>query len=79
MSLVSGTIERQCKFFVMRKKRLCRMTVKPGRQYCGEHEPNPKTDDDQVIRHYSIIYFNYHVFNNTVNRSEDNYSNTFFF
>ncbi|KAM3955457.1 tRNA:m(4)X modification enzyme TRM13 homolog [Aphomia sociella] len=35
----------QCQFFVIRKKRLCRMTVRPGRQYCGEHEPKPKTED----------------------------------
>ncbi|CAB3246955.1 unnamed protein product [Arctia plantaginis] len=39
--------EPQCQFFVVRKKRLCRMTVKPGRQYCGEHEPLPKTADGQ--------------------------------
>ncbi|XP_013197272.2 LOW QUALITY PROTEIN: tRNA:m(4)X modification enzyme TRM13 homolog [Amyelois transitella] len=38
----------QCQFFVMRKKRLCRMTVRPGRQYCGEHEPQPKTDDGEI-------------------------------
>ncbi|XP_059062379.1 tRNA:m(4)X modification enzyme TRM13 homolog [Achroia grisella] len=35
----------QCQFFVLRKKRLCRMTVRPGRQYCGEHEPQPTTED----------------------------------
>jgi tRNA:m4X modification enzyme len=28
----------QCKFFVIRKKRLCKMTVKKGKNYCGEHE-----------------------------------------
>ncbi|KAJ2941120.1 hypothetical protein O0L34_g10356 [Tuta absoluta] len=37
----------QCHYFVVRKKRLCRMTVRPGRDYCGEHEPKPKTDDGQ--------------------------------
>ncbi|XP_057334873.1 tRNA:m(4)X modification enzyme TRM13 homolog [Microplitis mediator] len=26
-----------CKFFVQRKKRFCRMTVKKGHKYCGEH------------------------------------------
>ncbi|KAG8038334.1 hypothetical protein G9C98_006661 [Cotesia typhae] len=26
-----------CKFFVERKKRFCRMTVKKGNEYCGEH------------------------------------------
>ncbi|XP_045453567.1 tRNA:m(4)X modification enzyme TRM13 homolog [Melitaea cinxia] len=35
----------QCQYYVMRKKRLCRMTVRPGRQYCGEHEPQPRTED----------------------------------
>ncbi|XP_072945447.1 tRNA:m(4)X modification enzyme TRM13 homolog [Epargyreus clarus] len=34
----------QCQFFVIRKKRLCRMTVRPGRNYCGEHEPEPKPE-----------------------------------
>lgn len=38
----------QCQYFVVRKKRLCRMTVKPGRHYCGEHEPQPKTNDDKA-------------------------------
>ncbi|OWR45001.1 putative coiled-coil domain-containing protein 76 [Danaus plexippus plexippus] len=38
----------QCRFFVQRKKRLCRMTVKPGRNYCGEHEPEPKAEDGKA-------------------------------
>ncbi|XP_063622997.1 tRNA:m(4)X modification enzyme TRM13 homolog [Cydia splendana] len=38
----------QCQFFVQRKKRLCRMTVKPGRQYCGEHQPQPNAGADQT-------------------------------
>uniref|UniRef100_A0A2M4ALY9 tRNA:m(4)X modification enzyme TRM13 n=1 Tax=Anopheles triannulatus TaxID=58253 RepID=A0A2M4ALY9_9DIPT len=29
----------RCKYYVQRKKRLCKMTVGPGREYCGEHEP----------------------------------------
>ncbi|KAG6448492.1 hypothetical protein O3G_MSEX005517 [Manduca sexta] len=37
----------QCQYFVVRKKRLCRMTVRPGKQYCGEHEPQPKTVDNK--------------------------------
>ncbi|CAG4987310.1 unnamed protein product [Colias eurytheme] len=37
----------QCQFFVVRKKRLCRMTVRPGRNYCGEHEPQPRTEEGQ--------------------------------
>lgn len=40
--------EPQCQHFVARKKRLCRMTVRPGRQYCGEHEPQPRTEDGKV-------------------------------
>ncbi|XP_034836362.1 tRNA:m(4)X modification enzyme TRM13 homolog [Maniola hyperantus] len=40
-------VSPQCQYFVKRKKRLCRMTVKPGKQYCGEHEPQPKTGDGQ--------------------------------
>ncbi|XP_041969695.1 tRNA:m(4)X modification enzyme TRM13 homolog [Aricia agestis] len=39
--------EPQCQYFVLRKKRLCRMTVRPGKQYCGEHEPQPTAGDDQ--------------------------------
>lgn len=29
--------EGNCHFFVERKKRYCRMTVKSGNKYCGEH------------------------------------------
>lgn len=49
----------QCQYYVMRKKRLCRMTVRPGRQYCGEHEPQPRTEDGKVHRNLSpfIQYF----------------------
>jgi len=34
----------QCGFYVQRKKRFCRMVVKPGAQYCGEHTPLPATE-----------------------------------
>jgi hypothetical protein len=27
----------RCTFFVLRKKRSCRMMVKPGKRFCGEH------------------------------------------
>ncbi|XP_022823899.1 tRNA:m(4)X modification enzyme TRM13 homolog [Spodoptera litura] len=40
----------QCQYFVVRKKRLCRMTVRPGRQYCGEHEPQPPESECQDDR-----------------------------
>ncbi|CAG9128538.1 unnamed protein product [Plutella xylostella] len=36
----------QCRYFVPRKKRLCRMTVRPGKNYCGEHEPEPQENGD---------------------------------
>lgn len=29
-----------CHYFVQRKKRYCRMTVKKGNKYCGEHQLN---------------------------------------
>lgn len=29
---------QQCKHFVVRKKRYCKMTVKTGEEYCGEHQ-----------------------------------------
>lgn len=47
----------QCLFFVLRKKRLCRMTVKPGKQYCGEHEPQPKSNDGKVniLNQFSVL------------------------
>ncbi|CAK1542434.1 unnamed protein product [Leptosia nina] len=38
----------QCQFFVLRKKRLCRMTVRPGHSYCGEHQPDPGADGNNV-------------------------------
>ena len=34
------TDPEHCQFFVERKKRYCKMTVKKGRQYCGEHQSN---------------------------------------
>lgn len=45
---LSSALHPQCQYFVVRKKRLCRMTVKPGRQYCGEHEPHPKSNEGKV-------------------------------
>lgn len=32
--------ENHCMYFVKRKKRYCRMTVKKGNEYCGEHQGN---------------------------------------
>ena len=28
---------KQCAFFLKRKQRFCRMTVREGNNYCGEH------------------------------------------
>lgn len=40
--------EIRCKHFVVRKKRFCRMTVKTGKEYCGEHEPARPIDQDSA-------------------------------
>ena len=48
----------RCTFFVLRKKRSCRMFVKPGKSFCGEHtliqsklehkeEQNKEGEDDE--------------------------------
>jgi tRNA:m4X modification enzyme len=34
----------RCAFFVVRKKRCCRMLVKPGNRYCGEHACDEQPD-----------------------------------
>lgn len=53
----------QCQYFVVRKKRLCRMTVRPGRQYCGEHEPQPPGSECQVqYRNLALLLYKYYVF-----------------
>lgn len=38
----------QCKYFVQKKNRLCRMTVKPGNDYCGEHMPTPDPSETET-------------------------------
>ncbi|XP_012285163.1 tRNA:m(4)X modification enzyme TRM13 homolog [Orussus abietinus] len=35
---------RHCRYFLTRKKRYCRMTVKNGNEYCGEHLENELRD-----------------------------------
>ncbi|XP_044261825.1 tRNA:m(4)X modification enzyme TRM13 homolog isoform X1 [Tribolium madens] len=37
-----------CNHFVVRKKRFCRMSVKPGDRFCGEHQPAGATNDDKI-------------------------------
>lgn len=41
-------VHPQCQFVVERKKRLCRMLVRPGQKYCCEHEPQPRNQQEQV-------------------------------
>lgn len=36
-----------CNHFVSRKKRYCRMTVRPGEQFCGEHQPARGANDTE--------------------------------
>lgn len=48
-----GSNELHCKHFVVRKKRYCRMTVKKGQEYCGEHqtaESNGNESKDTLLR-----------------------------
>nr|XP_014085816.2 tRNA:m(4)X modification enzyme TRM13 homolog [Bactrocera oleae] len=35
----AGEITTNCAHWVQRKKRFCKMTVKTGEKYCGEHQP----------------------------------------
>lgn len=39
-----------CKFFVVRKKRYCKMNVAKGKEYCGEHDKSEKTEDSDSHR-----------------------------
>lgn len=41
-------VDKHCKYFVKRKKRFCRMTVKSDKEYCGEHEPCEYTPETQA-------------------------------
>jgi len=44
-----------CGFYVQRKKRFCRMIVKPGAQYCGEHQPLPVTEHELGMKPISQL------------------------
>ena len=44
--LDSENSAQRCAFFLQKKKRLCRMTVKPGRKYCGEHAMLENTESE---------------------------------
>lgn len=39
-----------CKFFVVRKKRFCKMNVAKGKEFCGEHDKGDKSDDEDSKR-----------------------------
>jgi len=38
-----------CGFYVQRKKRYCKMNIKPGAQYCGEHHGSPLPSDEHDL------------------------------
>lgn len=46
-----GPKDGHCYFYVTRKKRFCRMTVKSGIKYCGEHQlkAEPNGDDSKDV------------------------------
>ncbi len=44
-----SSVER-CEYFVPRKKRNCRMLVKPGKRFCGEHDLQGGGDKEEVDR-----------------------------
>ncbi|RZC39402.1 tRNA:m(4)X modification enzyme TRM13 -like, partial [Asbolus verrucosus] len=44
-----------CNHFVMRKKRYCRMTVKPGDKFCGEHQPPSEAAADKTDGKVRIV------------------------
>lgn len=42
-----------CMYFVKRKKRFCRMTVRGGKNYCGEHQldiADPEDAGDRRVK-----------------------------
>ncbi|XP_076275542.1 tRNA:m(4)X modification enzyme TRM13 homolog [Rhynchophorus ferrugineus] len=47
-------ISNRCKYFVQRKKRYCKMLVKSGEDFCGEHQmpvdPSEKKTEDTKMR-----------------------------
>ncbi|XP_048522983.1 tRNA:m(4)X modification enzyme TRM13 homolog isoform X2 [Dendroctonus ponderosae] len=48
---MSNAASEHCKFFVHRKKRYCKMLVKLGQEFCGEHQkPLESGDNETAIR-----------------------------
>lgn len=46
-----GDLLHHCKYYVIRKKRFCKMTVKVGEEYCGEHQKlSPNLDTTELDR-----------------------------
>jgi tRNA:m4X modification enzyme len=41
--------DNHCMYFVKRKKRFCRMTVREGKRYCGEHQRDTANFNDAEI------------------------------
>ncbi|GAB0091459.1 tRNA:m(4)X modification enzyme TRM13 [Sergentomyia squamirostris] len=40
--------ESQCQFFVVRKKRHCKLSAAKGSKFCSQHEPITKTNDKEM-------------------------------
>lgn len=55
MSVIPTNNEPNCKHFVIRKKRFCRMTVKKGNEYCGEHMPKSEDSDNTESNRKRIL------------------------
>ncbi|EZA50432.1 hypothetical protein DMN91_009904 [Ooceraea biroi] len=41
--------DNHCMYFVKRKKRFCRMTVREGKRYCGEHQQDANDAGDERV------------------------------
>jgi len=55
----------RCGFFVLRKKRCCRMLVKPGKKYCGEHahlEQEQLPSQGRIKERFPGVDFNLYIF-----------------
>ncbi|XP_017491130.1 PREDICTED: LOW QUALITY PROTEIN: tRNA:m(4)X modification enzyme TRM13 homolog [Rhagoletis zephyria] len=48
ISVNAGENNPNCAHWVHRKKRYCKMTVKAGQRYCGEHQPSVFSESSQL-------------------------------
>ncbi|KAG5878209.1 hypothetical protein JTB14_009774 [Gonioctena quinquepunctata] len=58
MSAKEDNVQNHCKYFVTRKKRFCKMTVKLGEEYCGEHQtifPMELNDQDKANKRIRVV------------------------